>query len=196
MRIIGWAVATALLFTVSAGAKTYTLDPGHTEVRAVWDHAGVSEQSAEWTEVDGTIAFDPENVEATEISVTIRAASISSGFEPLDDDLKSDRFFDVESYPEITFVSREVIKTGAEAARVIGELTIKETTRPFTLDVELVHRGTHPLGQFSEKFAGEWLGIRATGTLLRSDFGVGFGAPITSDLIRLEIASELDPADE
>ncbi len=191
MRRLGFAIVAALLLPASADAAAWKFDQGHTEVRVYWDHAGFSEQAAEWTRVDGTVELDPENVEAAKVSVTIDASSVNSGVEALDEDLKSERFFEVESYPEITFESTRVIKTGADSVRVIGDLTIKDTTRPFTLDVELVRMGAHPLAQFIERFEGEWLGIRATGTLLRSDFGVGFGAPITSDLVRLEIVTEM-----
>ncbi len=76
--------------------------------------------------------------------------------------------------------------------RVSGDLTIKETTKPITLDVTLMHIGKHPVAEFLPQFyGGEWLGIEATGTLIRSDFGVGFGAPLTSDHIRLEISIEM-----
>ena len=199
MRSLGNPIAGLLLaglVAAPAGAATYKFDPGHTEVRAVWDHAGVSEQSARWGKVDGTIDFDPDNVGATTVSVTIDAASVNSGVQKLDQHLQSADFFEVETYPEITFESTEVIKTGPESVRVIGDLTIKETTRPMAFDVELVHRGDHPLGQFMDRFKGEWLGIRASGELLRSEFGVGFGAPMVSDLIRLEISTEMQRADE
>jgi len=191
MRGFVLAIAGVIMLAAPAGAASFSFDPGHTDVRAWWDHAGVSEQSARWDEVSGTVAFDPDNLEATEVSVTIRAASVNSGVEALDRHLRSADFFEVESYPEITFESTEVVKTGPESVRVTGDLTIKETTRPLVLDVELVHRGAHPMGQFIERFQGEWLGIRATGTLLRSEFGVGFGAPLVSDLIRLEISTEM-----
>ena len=51
--------------------------------------------------------------------------------------------------------------------------------------------GEHPLSQFIESYQGEWVGIRATGRLLRSAYGVGYAAPLNSDLIRLQISSEM-----
>jgi polyisoprenoid-binding protein YceI len=192
MRHSVLAIAGALMVAAPAAAATYGLDAGHTEVRFYWDHAGVSEQSGEWGDVSGTVEFDPENIEATSISVTIKAASISTGFGPLDDHLRSGDFFEVEAHPEITFVSTGAVKTGPESVRLTGDLTIKETTKPVTLDVTLTHMGPHPVGQFlPEYYGGEWLGVRATGTLIRSEFGVGFGAPLTSDHILLDISTEL-----
>jgi polyisoprenoid-binding protein YceI len=192
MRILPTTLAAALMTATGAVAETYNFNAGHTEVRFYYDHAGVSEQSGEWGKVAGTVNFDPDDVEATTVSVTIDAASLNTGFVPLDDDLKSARFFDVDKYPQITFTSTGVKRTGPESIRVIGDLTIKETTKPITLDVTLMHMGKHPVGEFlPQYYGGEWLGIEATGTLIRSDFGVGFGAPLTSDHIRLEISTEM-----
>jgi polyisoprenoid-binding protein YceI len=192
MRILSTTFAAALMTATGAVAETYNFNAGHTEVRFYYDHAGVSEQSGEWGKVAGTVNFDPDDVEATTVSVTIDAASLNTGFVPLDDDLKSARFFDVDKYPQITFTSTGVKRTGPESIRVIGDLTIKETTKPITLDVTLMHMGKHPMGEFlPQYYGGEWLGIEATGTLIRSDFGVGFGAPLTSDHIRLEISTEM-----
>lgn len=196
MRISSKFIAAALAAATVAGsgavAETYSFNAGHTEVRFYWDHAGVSEQSGEWGSVTGQVTFDPGNVEATTVSVTIDAASVNTGFVPLDDHLKSADFFEVDKYPQITFTSTNVIKTGPESVRVTGDVTIKETTKPVTLDVTLMHMGKHPVGEFlPQYYGGEWLGIHATGTLIRSDYGVSFGAPLTSDHIRLEISTEM-----
>ena len=189
------AVATigmALPFNALAEPSTYAFNQGHTEVRFYWDHAGVSEQSGEWEAVSGSVTFDPDNIEATKVSVTIDPNSISTGFVPLDDHLKSADFFEVETFPEITFASTDVVQTGPQSVRVVGDLTIKETTLPVTMDVDLTHLGAHPVGEFlPQYYGGDWMGVEATGTLIRSAFGIGFGAPLTSDHIRLEISTEM-----
>ncbi len=191
MRIPCLAMACILAFGAPATAATYSFHPGHTEVRFYWNHAGVSEQSGEWGTVTGSVGFDPDNIEATTVSVTIQADSVNTGVSRLDDDFRSERFFDTAEDPEITFVSTGTTQTGPKSVRVTGDLTIKGITHPLILDVDLVHFGDHPLGQFSPSFAGKWLGIRATGTLMRRAFGVGFGAPLTSDQIWLEISTEM-----
>ena len=91
----------------------------------------------------------------------------------------------------ITFVSTDVEQTGDKTAKVTGDLTIKGITKPLTLDVEVVHLGEHPVGQYIDYYKGQWLGIRATGKLTRSEWDVGYGAPLTSDEITLEISSEM-----
>ena len=191
-RSILMAALVALLpQAVLAEAKTYALDNDHTEIRFVWDHAGVSDQGGRWSSVEGTVSFDPKDLAATSVSVKIDPASINTGVPALDKHMKTSDMFDIEAFPDITFTSKGAVQTGNASARVTGDLTIKDATLPMVLDVELVHMGEHPLGQFLDFYKGEWIGIRATGRLLRSAYGVGFGAPLTSDLIRVEISSEM-----
>ena len=199
MRVISTLAAAAILaapftapVTVLAEPATYAFNAGHTEVRFYWDHAGVSEQSGEWGKVSGSVTFDPEDASATKVEVIIDAASVDTGVTALDDHLKTADFFEVEKFPQITFNSTGVVKTGPETVRVVGDLTIKDTTKPVIMDVNLVHMGAHPVGQYLPQFyGGDWLGIEASGTLIRSEFGVGYGAPLTSDHIRLEISTEM-----
>lgn len=191
MKPIFLGALVAFAFGSTGFAAEYKLDPGHTEVRFYWDHAGLTEQSGEWGEVNGTIIFDPENVEATSVSLEIPAASVDTGVTGLDDHLKSADFFEAETYPTITFQSTGVKQASANSVVLTGDLTVKDNTKPIELDVELTFQGQHPLGGFFEYYQGEWIAIEATGTLLRSDFGVGKFAPLTSDRIRLEIAAEM-----
>lgn len=185
--------ATALLFAMSvpALAETYHLDPTHTEIRFYYNHAGLTEQSGEWTGMSGTIDFDPENVTATSANISIDTSSLTTGVSPLDDHLKSADFFDIEVFPKATFVSTSAIQTGAQTLRLVGDLTIKDQTKPATLDVDMKFMGTHPLGGFFDYYKGDWVGVEATGTLLRSEYGVGMFAPGTSDAVRLEISAEM-----
>ena len=187
-------LAAAALFaalSVPALAETYHLDPGHTEVRFYWNHAGLTEQHGEWTSISGTIDFDADNVAATSANITIDPASLHTGVGALDDHLKGADFFDVANFPEITFVSTSAVQTGAQNLRLIGDLTVKDQTKPAVLDVEMTFRGEHPLGGFFDYYKGEWIGAEATGTLLRSEYGVGMFAPATSDTVRLEISAEM-----
>lgn len=185
------AAALIASMPLAAQAQTYALDAGHTEVRFFYNHAGVSEQSGEWGKIDGTVEFDPETPEATKINVTIDASSIDTGVEALDTHLKTADFFEIETYPTITFASTSAVQTSPENLRVTGDLTIKDQTHSVVLDVTLEHMGKHPVGQFLPYYEGEWVGVHASGSLLRSQFGVGFGAPLTSDHVRLEISSEM-----
>ena len=192
MRALASAILAASLFvSAPAFAGTFHLEPDHTDVRFFWDHAGVSEQSGRWDSIKGTVDFDKEDVTATKVDVTIQAASVNTGVEALDKHLSNADFFEVDKYPEIKFVSTGATQISASGLQIQGELTIKDTTKPMTLDVQLIHEGKHPLGAFVTHYEGDWIGIRAEGSILRSEFGVGMFAPLTSDRIRLVINTEM-----
>ncbi|MCB4457014.1 YceI family protein [Leisingera sp. McT4-56] len=165
--------AAALLAAPAALAATYKTDQGHTEVHFSWSHAGVSVQSGEFTQVDGTLELDPENPEAASLNVTIQTDSLATGFGPLDDDLSSANFLETATYPEITFVSTSVERTGENTANVTGDLTIHGTTQPVVLETTMTHFGDHPLAGVFDYYKGDWAAFEATTTIDHLAFGVG-----------------------
>ncbi|WP_109311832.1 YceI family protein [Ruegeria sp. AU67] len=185
------ASALVLALATPVLAETYHFDQSHTEIRFYYNHAGLTEQSGEWTTVSGTVEFDPENVTATSADITIDASSVETGWGPLNDHLKSGDFFDVEAYPNIKFVSTSAVQTGASTLQMIGDLTIKDQTKPATLEIDLTFMGEHPLAGFFDYYKGDWVGVEAAGQLLRSEYGVGMFAPGTSDLVQLKISAEM-----
>jgi len=172
-----WLVALPLLIalpiTSAYAAETYFTDQGHTEVRFGWSHAGVSLQAGEFTTAKGKLVLDPDNVEQSSVSVTIDAASVSSGFGPLDDHLKSKDFLEVDTYPEITFVSTSITKTGDKTADVTGDLTIHGVTKSVTLKTTLTHHGDHPLGGVIDYYKGKWVAFSASTEIDHQAFEVG-----------------------
>lgn len=171
-RLFGPVVLFALTGPALA-TETYYTDQGHTEVRFGWSHAGVSMQTGEFTEAKGTLILDPDNVEQSSISVTIYAASVSTGFEALDEHLKTADFLEVETFPEITFVSTSVEQTGDMTANITGDLTIHGVTKPVTLETTMTHRGEHPLGAALDYYKGEWIAFSATTEIDHQAFDVG-----------------------
>ena len=186
--VITPAVALCIA-TAPALAATYKSDQGHTEVRFSWSHAGVSMQTAEFTMADATLELDPENPAGASLNVTIKADSLASGFGPLDDHLKSADFLEVETYPEITFVSTGVEVTGDTTANVTGDLTIHGTTHPVTLETTLTHIGPHPLGGMIEYYQGEWAAFAAT-TVIEDHQAYGVGGFSTGPLT-INITTEM-----
>lgn len=188
IRLAPICIAATLLTVPAAMATTYKTDQGHTEVQFSWSHAGVSTQSGEFTVVDGTLDIDPENVESAKLNVTINTDSVTTGFKPLDDHLSSADFLEVETYPEITFVSTGVEKTGDDTAKVTGDLTIQGTTKPVTLDTKLTHIGPHPLGSNIDYYKGDWIAFEASTTIDHMEFGVG---PFSTGPIAIRIVTEM-----
>jgi polyisoprenoid-binding protein YceI len=187
-------LAVALLFALwapPAGAATYSLGDGHVTVVFSWNHAGLSRNSGRIVGVDGTFDFEPAQVEASRLDVRLDPTRISTGVPALDRLLRSADFFDAAAYPAITFRSTLVVATGERTGEVTGDLTIRGTTKPVTLAVTWNFTGEHPLGLVNPGFAGKFVsGFSATTRLLRSEWGLGQGAPLISDEIQMAIEVE------
>lgn len=198
MMRMGQTLAGALLaLTLSASgaaqaAETYKFDEGHTEIRFVWNHAGLSTQSGEFRAFDGTVTWDRDNLANSKVDVSIPASSIETGVSALDDHLKGGDFFDVQTHPEITFTSTDVRQSGIDRGVVTGDLTIRGVTKPVTLDVALKFDGEHPFAAFMPDFEGvHYAAFSARGRVLRSEFGLDRGVPLVSDWIDIVIETEM-----
>jgi polyisoprenoid-binding protein YceI len=155
--------ATATLNTLTAG--TWAIDPTHTEVGFVARHLMVSKVRGSFTDVSGTVTV-AENVTESVANVVIKTASVSTGTADRDGHLRSADFFDVETFPEMTFVS-----TGFDGETLTGDLTIKDVTKPVTLDVEFNGVATDPWGN-------EKAGFEATADINRTDWNLNWNAAL------------------
>lgn len=169
--------------SASAAALTYDLDANHTNVIATWSHFGFSNPSAHFGQADGTLVYDPDNVAASSVQVSLPLSGLNAFSKAFNEHLNSDDFFDSGKFPVATFKSTRVEAAGEGRLKVTGDLTIKDITRPVVLDVTLNKAGTGRDGQ-------PRVGFDAAATLKRSDFGVGKFAPGVSDEVRLRITTE------
>lgn len=162
----------------------YVPDYKHRYITFSYFHQGYSNPWLRWNNWSGTLNWDAETPENSSVNITIDATSIDSGVEEFDGHLHGERFFDTANYPEITFVSTSVEKTGANTGEVTGDLTIKDITKPVTLDV-VFHKGA-----FDERGGKYKLGFSGTAKLLRTEFDLGFLVPVVSDEVDVVIESE------
>lgn len=180
------------LSAVPAWAATYEIDSDHTEVRFSWDHLGMSRQSGRFTKVAGSVEFDPAEPEASRVQVTIKAASILTGIEPLDKPLRGPDYFNVAKYPEITFVSTAVRAVTDRTGEVTGDLTMMGMTRPVVLNVVWNYSGEYPLAQISPNFKDKMAaGFSATARIKRSEWGLDRSVPLISDEVLITIETEM-----
>ncbi len=119
---------------LSALTGTWTIDPAHSTVEFVAKHMMVSKVRGLFRDFEGSFTVD-EEVAKSGAEVTIQATSVDTGQPDRDNHLRSPDFFEVETYPELRFKSTEVELVSESKARITGDLTIKDTTRPVTLDV-------------------------------------------------------------
>lgn len=167
-----------------AAPTTYQIDPNHTNVLVTWSHFGFSNPSANFGEADGTLIYDPDNVGASSVEVTLPLSGVSSFAVDFNEHLKSADFFDAAKFPKITFKSTKVEAAGEGKLKVTGDLTVKDITKPVTLDVTLNKIGMHGIAKRNAA------GFDATTKVKRSDFGVGAYAPNVSDEISIRITTE------
>ena len=150
-------------------AGTWQLDPAHSDVGFVVGHLVVSKVHGRFDAFSGTVVTD-ENLARTSVSVSIEAASVNTHLPVRDNQVRSADFLDAEHFPNITFVSTAVREESGQYF-VDGDLTIRGTTRPVTLDLTV--NGFSP-----DTFGANRASFSATTTIDRNDFGVSFNAPI------------------
>ena len=165
----------------SLPAGTFNIDPSHSRIGFSARHAMVTKVRGAFNEYSGTATVANG---AASISVDISAASIDTRSADRDGHLKSGDFFDVEAFPKITFASTSV-KDGGQGLLVEGNLTIKDVTKPITIDFEYTGSATDPFG--NARF-----GFEGAAEINRKDFGLTWNAALetggilVSENIKLE----------
>jgi polyisoprenoid-binding protein YceI len=174
----------ALTMVGPAAAATYEIDGRHTQVEFTYTHFGLSHISARLNQVTGTFDFDPKNPAKSAIDVQLPMSSLSTGVPRLDSHLASADFFDVANFPNASFKSNAVKVLGKDRLSVSGDLTIHGVTRPVVFEVNIVGQGEHPARKTPA------VGLDASTTIKRSDFGVGGFPQAVADEVRLHINME------
>jgi len=149
----------------ASAAGTYKVDPVHSSNVFCIRHLGVTNFYGRFNETAGTFVLNDDDPAKDAFEITIKATSIDTHNEARDKHLKSDAFFDVEKYPDITFKSTAVKKEGAGVLVVTGDLTLHGTTKPITTTVMLIGAGAGMKGEFRA-------GFETPFTIKRSEYGV------------------------
>lgn len=144
---------------------TWNIDTSHTRALFAVRHMMISTVRGQFDKVSGTVDFNQDNPELSSVEVSIDAASFDTKDPQRDGHLRSPDFLDVEKYPFITFKSTKVEKTGDNTGLITGDLTIRDVTRPVTLNTEFNGVAKSPWGTTSA-------GFTATTKINRKDFGL------------------------
>ena len=169
---------------------SWQLDPYHTQVEFSAKHLGMMTVRGYFDEVSTTADIDPAHPETASVEVTISTASIRTNNGVRDNDLRSSNFLEVEKYPVITFKSTSVEPAGPDHYTLTGDLTIKSTTRPVSLQVTKYGEFTDP-GMMGHRIA-----YGATTKINRKDFGVSLnmvldGRLVVGEEIQITIEGEI-----
>jgi polyisoprenoid-binding protein YceI len=174
--------------TNAATRTTWTIDASHSTVEFVAKHMMITTVKGRFADVSGTIVADEANIADSSVEVTMQAESLDTRTGERDAHLRSPDFLDVDRYPTITFRSTSVRGT-KEKFQVTGDLTIRDVTKPITLDVEFGGEGKDPWGGTRASFS-------AHGKFDRRDYGLTWnvaletGGILVSNEVKINIEAQ------
>ncbi|MHB1444518.1 MAG: YceI family protein [Acidimicrobiales bacterium] len=165
---------------------TYSLDPTHTRLGFVARHAMVTKVRGQFNQFSGVLNIDAEDPSKSTAEVSIDVASVTTGNEDRDNHLRTNDFFDVPNFPTWTFKSTSAEKVGEDTYRITGDLTIKDTTKPISIDFEHTGAAKDPWGNTR-------IGFEGRATVNRKDWGIGWnvaleaGGVLVGEKVTLEV---------
>ncbi len=151
--------------TRTTETTVWTVDAAHAELAFSVRHLMISNVRGRFGKLEGTVTTDNENLNNSQIDVTIDVNSIDTRQEMRDNHLRSADFFDAANHPTMHFVSKRIVGDVTKEFRVVGDLTIRGTTHEIELQAHLEGRGKDPWGN-------DRAGFSLTGSLNRHDFGL------------------------
>lgn len=174
--------------SVFAAPQTFTIDPNHTQVSFTYNHFGFSNPTGRMEDIKGTVVVDQDNWGKSSVEVTMPLSGLHTGVAKLDAHMKSADMFNAAEFPDVTFKSTKVTKTGTETLDIAGDLTVHGVTKPVTL-----HARVNKIGE-NKMIGSQTAGFDANTTLKRSDFGVKYLVPAVSDEVHVHITLSADLA--
>jgi polyisoprenoid-binding protein YceI len=185
------STALVLILASAAQAQTWSLDASHSAAHFAVRHMMVSTVRGDMGKVTGTVTFDGKNLSAATVEATIDTTGIDTREPKRDAHLKSADFFDVVTYPTITFKSKRITPNADGSFRVVGDLTLHGVTKETTLDVEALRPAIKDQGGNTRS------GTTATTRINRQDYGVKWsraldgGGLVVGDDVAITIDVEL-----
>lgn len=194
------ATQAALVDLSEVSSATYSLERTHAFLEfAVGHSGGISDYIVHFGDFDADLVFDTEDPTASTLTATVNPANLivnypgdykaghaDSGFETWAEDMsRNARWLNADNFPEITFTSTEVARTGADTGTVTGDLSFLGVTQPVTLDV--TYNGFANTPWFGDR---DLIGFNATTTINRSDFGMTAAIPNITDEVTVSFSGE------
>jgi len=131
------ALSLAISGATALANETYKIDPARSTIAFKVRHM-LGTAKGKFTKFNGTIEVDREQPDKSSVTVSIQSASIDTAIAKRDEHLRTADFFDVQKFPEITFKSQKVNRTGSNTGEIVGNLTMHGVTREITLNVQLL----------------------------------------------------------
>lgn len=182
-QILAAAAIASLSTAALAAPESYTLDSRHLYPMFEVSHMGLSIQRGRFNKTAGTLRLD-RAAKSGAIDVSIDAASIDMGIEKWDQHMKSEDFFNVAKFPNITYKATKLMFDGDKVVGADGELTLLGVTKPVKVTVSDFNCKMHPM------LKKDACGGNVTAMIKRTDFGMGYSVPNIGDDIKLTIPVE------
>lgn len=165
--ILTSGLAVVLALPAVGWSADYQMDTSgaHSSVNFKVSHLGYGFIKGRFNEFTGSFSYDPSNLTASKVMVTVDTGSLDSNHAERDKHLRSSDFIDAREYPEATFVSTSVTSMAGGKLKIAGDLTLHGMTKPFTIDAEIIGEGNDPWGNYRAGFSG-------TGRIELADYGV------------------------
>lgn len=188
VRGAGIAPLVVLLSALTLGAPTsdaasFAFEPKRTQVRFACS-IGLGTQRGRFTRVEGQVDYDPAAPDNTKVTARVATASLATGDAMMDDALKGSDFFNVRSFPRMTFVSRSVHAAGGKTAVMKGDMTVNGITKPVRFNVSIR----------SAKGGADALNFVARTRIKRSAFNMTAFQSMAGDDVDIEIDAVLRKA--
>lgn len=149
----------------------YELDPAHTCIEFVARHAMVTRVRGAFTRFEGSAHLDVKDPSKSRISAVIDVASVETRNRQRDDHLRTSDFFDIATYPSIAFTSTSVAQVTGSVYRLEGDLTIKDVTKPISINFEFSGLRVDPFGNTR-------IGFQGSTVVNRKDWGLVWNMPM------------------
>jgi len=175
--------------------KSWNIDLAHSGVTFSVRHMVIAKVRGRFARFSGDVHIDEKDLTRSTVNIVVDAASIDTGIADRDAHLRSPDFLDVEKFPALTYVSKRVEKVSATEYRLVGDLTIRDTTREVPLEIEYGGLGKDPWGK-------ERMGFTAKAHLDRKEFGLRWnqaletGGVLVGDRVDIDIELEAVKAAE
>jgi polyisoprenoid-binding protein YceI len=189
-------LAAALSLPAAAATTNWQIDPQHSSAQFSVRHMAISTVRGAFNKVTGTIALDDKDITKSTVDVAIDVTTVDTHEPSRDNDLRSDKFFDVAHFPTMTFKSKKVEQLAPGKLKVTGDLTIRGTTKEVVLDVE------GPTAPIKDPWGFQRSAANATTKVNRQDFGVKWnatldnGGVVVSDDVSISIDVEMVKKDK
>jgi polyisoprenoid-binding protein YceI len=184
-------LAAFLLLPAGAATSEWRIDPQHSSAQFSVRHMAISTVRGAFSKVIGTIVLDDSDVTKSTVDVTIDVSTVDTREPARDNDLRSDKFFDVAHFPTMTFKSKKVAQLAPGKLKVTGDLTIRGTTKEVVLDVE------GPTAPVKDPWGNQRAAASASAKINRQDFGVKWnatldnGGVVVGDDVNITIDAEM-----